>query len=776
MLFDNVATALLFDFYGLAFFVMGVSVLLVSEYSSAMFYTRHIALLAGFGFFMGIAGFLAGNAASANLASLSAPILVLRSVSFGFLIEYARRLWNQGPRQPVPLWLPPTLAGLVVTGVAVVAGDALAGIDAAERYFICLPVSCIIAGVLWRDSRTTEAELRSLGVHPWLLLLRIAFLLFGVLSLCLVLRLPSAPWLPTNLEFRQLFGFRVQLAHTIVAITIALSHFMLARLTARFVFRRSVENAALIANEEKYRALFEMSSDAILTFDQKRFIEVNHSCLAMFGYAHKHELLGLTLHDLSPFLQPDGSNSEQLMLAHIYTALARGTHRFEWMIRRHDGTTFPAEFQLTPIKLPAQELMQAIVRDIEAHKHSESELKMHRENLQELVRERTEEMLVAKTNAEKASAAKSEFLSRMSHELRTPLNAIIGFGQLLELGEAGDAAQQREYLRHIVAAGDHLLMLVNELLDLSRIESGNLQLSIESVALTALIEDAILQVSPLAEQRKLVFRRFYRDAAPFMVKADKTRLLQILLNLLSNAVKYNKAGGEVAIRLSAVADDNIRLAITDTGHGIASADLDRLFKPFERLNQGENNIEGTGIGLALTKYLTEAMQGSIGVDSVEAQGSTFWIELPRSTAAPALVGAGATDGKHPRAPSPHTMTLLLVEDNPLNVLLLERFFGNNPGYQLFTATDAQQGLELAVRLQPHLVLMDINLPGMDGFAALLALKANADTAHIPVIAISANAMPEQVARGRAAGFVDYFIKPLDLAELLNYLDRFKAPL
>ncbi|MDP1928863.1 MAG: PAS domain S-box protein [Thiobacillus sp.] len=392
------------------------------------------------------------------------------------------------------------------------------------------------------------------------------------------------------------------------------------------------------------------------------------------------------------------------------------------------------------------------------------------QELEQRVDQRTADMKAAKDEAERANMAKSEFLSRMSHELRTPLNAVLGFGQLLESDPDHPLTEsQVDNVREILHAGSHLLELVNEVLDLSRIESGRLEVSLESIPVDAMIKACLAQIQPLAAQRGIDIDP--AQGVPCSVQADWTRLKQVLLNLLSNAVKYNREGGRVQVSWAPSGEHRLRISIRDTGHGIAAEALPRLFKPFERLESAYEGIEGTGIGLALSKKLVVAMHGEIGVETEPGKGSTFWFELPLHTmdeeaavtadlSIQPLVTSGAT-----------RKTLLYIEDNPANLRLVKKIISTRKTLDLLDAVNAEDGLEIALRQHPDLILLDINLPGMNGFEALSRLRENSATRDIPVVAVTANAMPRDVERGKAAGFREYLTKPLDMSEFLKMLDH-----
>jgi len=375
---------------------------------------------------------------------------------------------------------------------------------------------------------------------------------------------------------------------------------------------------------------------------------------------------------------------------------------------------------------------------------------------------------LAKENAERANLAKSDFLSRMSHELRTPLNAILGFGQLLEL----DARQpeQADNAHEIVKAGRHLLDLINEVLDLARIESGKFTVSQEVVPLRPLIEDCLTLIRPLAEARGLRIDAAGHECVG-QVRADHTRLKQVLLNLLSNAVKYNRAGGSLGITCVA-AGDTVQIRISDSGEGLTPEQQGRLFVAFERLDADQHAIEGTGIGLALSKRLVKLMDGEIGVESTPGVGSTFWVRMATAKGhADAVPEAGAarSDVQAPAA-GQKQWDVLCIEDNPANMRLIERILARRSDIRLLTADAPGLGLELALAHRPALILLDINLPDMDGYAVMQCLRESAVTRDIPVVAISANAMPQDLARGKAAGFVEYLTKPLEVDRLVQVID------
>jgi CheY-like chemotaxis protein/nitrogen-specific signal transduction histidine kinase len=389
----------------------------------------------------------------------------------------------------------------------------------------------------------------------------------------------------------------------------------------------------------------------------------------------------------------------------------------------------------------------------------------------------------ARTEADRANRAKSEFLSRMSHELRTPLNAVLGFAQLLELDVSPD---HRASVAQIRRAGVHLLDLINEVLDISRIESGQLALSSEPVLVSDVVQEALDLIRPLADARGLELTLEPSLTLGRHIVADRQRIKQVLLNLLSNAVKYNRPGGSINVSCRAVdGPDGPRVGITftDTGVGIDDADLDRLFVPFDRLGAEQTDVEGTGVGLALSLRLVEAMGGNLTVESVRGQGSAFTVSMAAALASadplateqrPPFVdeaSADAVDG----APS---YTVLCIEDNTSNVRLIEQVVARRSGWQVIHARQGDLGLELATSWAAgpglDLVLLDLHLPDMHGYDVLRQLRSQPSTADVAIVALSADATPGQIKRLLAAGADRYLTKPFDVAELLGILDRIAA--
>ena len=422
-----------------------------------------------------------------------------------------------------------------------------------------------------------------------------------------------------------------------------------------------------------------------------------------------------------------------------------------------------------------------IAREAEQRSKAQQEVMRLNEELEQRVHERTlqleqanSELALAMQEAKSANQAKSAFLSSMSHELRTPLNAILGFAQILTSEKLPSTlAQKREFANHILKSGRHLLTLINEILDLAKIESGAVALSLEPVALNEILHECEGMVAPLASARGI--RLLFPDGCVANVTADRTRLKQILLNLLSNAIKYNRDGGAVVVDCSPSGPKLVRVSVQDTGMGLKPEQVKQLFQPFNRLGQESGAEEGTGIGLVVTKRLVELMGGTIGVTSSQGVGSMFWIELESTEPTPSRIDTNAErPAQHHRHAEGEPATILYVEDNPANLKLVEEIISFRPDLKLISAPDGHLGIELARAHQPDIILMDINLPGLNGIDAVKLLATDPRTAHIPVIALTANAMPRDVEKGLAAGFFRYLIKPINIDEFTEAINSTMA--
>ncbi len=420
-----------------------------------------------------------------------------------------------------------------------------------------------------------------------------------------------------------------------------------------------------------------------------------------------------------------------------------------------DGSRFPAIVSITALRDDYDDMIGYLLIGTDNSVRKQVEMELHK----------------AMSIAERANLAKSDFLSSMSHELRTPLGAILGFAQLIESGSPQPTPAQKRSVDQILKAGWYLLDLINEVLDLSLIESGKLSLSPEPVSLADVMLECQTMVEPQAQGRSIRVS-FPRLETPYFVKADRTRVKQVLINLLSNAIKYNKAGGTVVVACVVSTPGRVRIRVEDTGDGLSAADIAQLFQPFNRLGREATAEEGTGIGLVVSKRLVELMGGVIGVESTVGTGSVFWIELNLTTESqPSAVET--SDAALARAQSPvhaQLRTLLYVEDNPANLMLVEDLIARRPDIRLLTAKDGNRGIEIARTSLPDVILMDINLPGISGIQALGVLAADPATAHIPVVALSANAVPRDIERGLDAGFFRYLTKPIKVNEFMHTLD------
>jgi PAS domain S-box-containing protein len=374
----------------------------------------------------------------------------------------------------------------------------------------------------------------------------------------------------------------------------------------------------------------------------------------------------------------------------------------------------------------------------------------------------------ARAQAERANQAKSEFLSRMSHELRTPLNAVLGFAQLLEMDPL--SPEQHESLGYILKAGRHLLDLINEVLDIARIEAGRMSISPESVRLGEVIQEVLALTAPLAAERAVKVRSEISEDDIHFILADRQRVKQVLLNLLSNGVKYNKVGGDVVLSYK-ILQDRARVLVTDTGPGIPPDKQGRLFIPFERLGTVQGGVEGTGLGLALSKRLTEAMGGTIGVDSVVGRGSTFWVDLPLADAAVQAAGRLPVEERRvPEAAPERHYAVLYIEDNLAHLELIERLLVRRPGVRLLSAMQGRIGLNLAREHRPDIILLDMHLPDIPGSEIIHRLQADLRTRRIPVVALSSDPSPEQIQQLMVLGAHAFLAKPIDIRELMQILD------
>ena len=522
---------------------------------------------------------------------------------------------------------------------------------------------------------------------------------------------------------------------------------------------------ALLKTGALQNAILNSANFSIIATDEKGIIQLfNVGAERMLGYRAAEVVNKINPSDIH---DPQEVKARAQALSHeLATTITPGFEALAYKASRgiedsydltyicKDGSRFPAIVSITALRDDYDEIIGYLLigADNSVRKQVEAELTN------------------AKAAAEKANLAKSEFLSSMSHELRSPLNAILGFAQLMESGSPLPTPTQKESIGQILKAGWYLLELINEVLDLALIESGKLSLSLESVSLVDVMLECQAMIEPQA-QKSGIRMTFPPSDCPFYIKADRTRLKQVLINLLSNAIKYNREGGTVIVECAASTATLLRISVQDTGEGLSPEKLVQLFQPFNRLGQ-EANAEGTGIGLVVSKRLVELMGGEIGAESTVGVGSVFWIEL--NLAAEPQADVGAAEPLVPiQAHVPHgaaLRTLLYVEDNPANLNLVEQLIARRSDIRLLTAVDGTRGIALARVHQPEVILMDINLPGISGIQALKILRADAATAHIPIVALSANAMPRDIKKGLEAGFFRYLTKPIRVNEFMEALD------
>jgi signal transduction histidine kinase/ActR/RegA family two-component response regulator len=453
----------------------------------------------------------------------------------------------------------------------------------------------------------------------------------------------------------------------------------------------------------------------------------------------------------------------------VYKAMRGIEDIYDLTYIRADGTRLPALVSVTALHGPDGRLIGFLLigTDNTARKQVEAEQAL----LDQRLRETNAELQAAREAAEKANRAKSEFLSSMSHELRTPLNAVLGFAQLMASEVPTPPARQQRSIDQILKGGWYLLRLINEILDLATIESGKVTMSQEPMSMTDVLQDCKGMIEPQAAKRGIAMT-FPRFDTVFYIHADRTRVKQVMINLLSNAIKYNASGGSVIVQCVATDAGRVRIRVKDTGTGLSADQMAQLFQPFNRLGQQDGAEEGTGIGLVVTKQLVELMGGTIGVESAVGVGTVFWVEF-ESAQAPALenIEEAALDRRPLAAPeASEQLTLLYVEDNPANLALVEQLIARRGDLKLVTAIDAYLGIELARAYVPDVILMDINLPGMSGYGALKVLRDDPLTAHIPVLALSANAVPRDIEKGIEAGFFRYLTKPIRVREFMDALD------
>jgi PAS domain S-box-containing protein len=529
--------------------------------------------------------------------------------------------------------------------------------------------------------------------------------------------------------------------------------------------RKQVEAAQAITDQRLRdlqfytRSLIESNIDALMTTDTDGLIsDVNQQMERLTGCT-REELIGTPCKDY--FTEPE------LAQTTITRVMQEGkVTDFELTAQTKEGKETVVSYNATTFYDRERNLQGvfASARDVTERKQSERAL-----------RHTNVELNLAIATAEKANLAKSEFLSSMSHELRTPLNAILGFAQLMASETPPPNVQQKQSIDQILQAGWYLLKLINEILDLALIESGKVSISQEAMSLTDVLQECQAMIEPQALKRNIDMH-FPDFEHLFYVHADRMRVKQVMINLLSNAIKYNRDNGRVLIECRRASQNKIRVNVTDTGMGLNSKQIQQLFQPFNRLGQESSNEEGTGIGLVVTKQLVELMGGEIGVESQVGVGSVFWVELNASTIPKLSQFDNVTqeEGQGSNSVYPtgaEQRVLLYVEDNPANLVLVERLVARCPNLRLISAVDGHMGITMTRAYLPDVILMDINLPGISGYGALKVLQSDPLTAHIPVMALSANAMQRDIENGMQAGFYRYLTKPIRVDEFMSALQQ-----
>ncbi len=526
--------------------------------------------------------------------------------------------------------------------------------------------------------------------------------------------------------------------------------------------------------------------DSVVSTDLDGYITSwNKGAESMFGFS-KTEMIGKHISIVYP------KDKQEFLATDVIAPLKqKGTHEIEVTMLNKSGNTFCGHLSLSMLLDDTGKAygMIGYTMDITEKYNVELELKQLNEELELRVEERTQQLkesitavnkenderkraeqslIIAKEEAIHANKLKSEFLGRMSHELRTPMNAIIGFGQLISLEKI--SPKVAAYIKEVNDASNHLLGLIDEVLELSTIEAGKIKINIRSYHLCDIIDESISLVTSDANKRSITIINSLASDNQINVSVDKLRFKEIILNLLSNAIKYINEGGKISIRCEAAGKDKICLEVSDDGPGIAKEKQETLFEPFNRLGAEYSEVEGTGIGLTISKQLIENMGGKIGVISEPGNGTTFWLECPLATGEDQdLSDDIRNDNKTSRTNVQRV--ILYVEDNPANMKLIEEVFAKDPKIKLLKATNAEDGLQLARQNTPDIIILDLNLPGMDGYEALAKLRKTENTKHTPAFALSAAAMPRDVERGLHAGFERYLTKPIRITDLREAVNK-----
>jgi PAS domain S-box-containing protein len=535
--------------------------------------------------------------------------------------------------------------------------------------------------------------------------------------------------------------------------------------------KRQQAEKALRESEERYRSMVQILPDGVLIHTNGKIAYANESACKILRAKNVDELIGMSPLDV---IHPD---YRKIALSGIRESTGADTpaELVEYILITLDGKQINAAVRGSPFIYLGKPSILTVFTDITDRKRAEEEIRQLNAELEQRVEERTAQLAVARDEAERANQAKSEFLSRMSHELRTPLNSVLGFAQLLEMDDL--PPEQAQKVGRILISGRHLLDMINEVLNITRIESGRLSLSPEPVQLRGVILESMDIVAPLAAARNLTLELTESPVNDLFVRADLQRLKQALLNLLSNAIKYNREGGQIRVGCAGMKADlkhpdarTLRISVSDSGMGIAPEHLQKIFTPFERLGAEQTGVEGVGLGLAIAKKLMEAMGGTMGVSSVLGEGSVFWLELPDAESP--LDHTKQTDLLELETDTTRKKAdLLYIEDNPANLELVKQIIETHrPTLRLLVSNQGVPVLELARAHSPQLILLDLDLPDIHGHEVLRQLQSDPHTAAIPVIILSADTTEHQIARMKTAGARDYLTKPLDVEQFLEVVD------